>query len=125
MTPSEVGMEDPDLRDIMEREGIDLSNILEQWKKQGVDNVIVEQVDHIRYFFILRVEEKSRGINRMHDEIGHLGIKAGEGNPQHSPKKTRQKKGRKSNNVDLQELGVVLINSGKIKKLFPNSPPHA
>jgi hypothetical protein len=33
MTPSEVGRKDPNLRDILEREGIDLSNILEQWKK--------------------------------------------------------------------------------------------
>jgi hypothetical protein len=29
MTPSEVGTEDPDLRDIVERERIDLPNILE------------------------------------------------------------------------------------------------
>ena len=33
MTPSEVGTEDPDLRDLVEREGIDLMNILEQWKR--------------------------------------------------------------------------------------------
>jgi hypothetical protein len=39
MAPREVGTKDLDLRDIVEREGIDLLNILEQWKKQGVDNV--------------------------------------------------------------------------------------
>jgi hypothetical protein len=33
MTPSEVGTEDPDIRDIMEREGINFQNILDQWKK--------------------------------------------------------------------------------------------
>jgi hypothetical protein len=33
MTPSEVGMEDSDIRDIMEREGINFQNILDQWKK--------------------------------------------------------------------------------------------
>ena len=38
MTPS-VGTKDPDFIDLMEREGIDLPNILEQWKRQGVDNV--------------------------------------------------------------------------------------
>jgi hypothetical protein len=124
MTPSEVGMEDPDLRDIMEREGIDLPNILEQRKKQGVDNVPAEQLDRIQYLFLLREEEKSRGVNLTHSEIGHLGIKAGEGNPQHSPKKMRRKKGKKSNSVALQELGALLINLGKIKNLFPNSPPH-
>ena len=33
MTPIEVGTEDPNLIDIMEREGIGLPNILEQWKR--------------------------------------------------------------------------------------------
>jgi hypothetical protein len=33
MTTSEVGTEDPDLRDLVEREGIYLPNILEQWKR--------------------------------------------------------------------------------------------
>jgi hypothetical protein len=118
MTPREVGTKDPDLRDLVEREGIDLPNILEQWKRQGVDNVPTEQLDRIQYLFLLREEAKARGLKRTHGEIGHLGVKAGEGQPQLSPKQTRRKKGRK------QELGALLINSGKIKKLFPNSPPH-
>jgi hypothetical protein len=42
MTPSKVGTEYPDLRDLVEMEGTDLSNILEQWKRQGVDNVPIE-----------------------------------------------------------------------------------
>jgi hypothetical protein len=79
MTPSEVGTEDPDLRDIVEREGIDLPNILEQWKRQGVDNVPAEQLDRIQYLFLLREEEKSRGTKRVHGEIGHLGFKKGDG----------------------------------------------
>jgi hypothetical protein len=81
MTPSEVGTEDPDLRDIVEREGIDLPNILEQWKRQGVDNVPTRQLDSIQYLFLLREEEKSRGLKCTHKEIGHLGIKVGEGQP--------------------------------------------
>jgi hypothetical protein len=107
----------------VEREGIDLPNILEQWKRQGVDNVPVEQLDRIQYLFLLREEVKSRGIKHMHGEIGHLGIKIGDGQPQHSPKQARRKKGRKSNSVALQELGALLINSGKIKNIFP-TPPH-
>jgi hypothetical protein len=124
MTPSGVGREDPNLRDIVEREGIDLPNILEQWKRQGVDNVPTEQLDRIQHLFLLREEAKSRGIKRTHGEIGHMGIKAGEGQPQLSPKQTRRKKGKKSNNVTLQEPGPLLINLGKITNLFPNSPPH-
>jgi hypothetical protein len=89
MTPSEVGTKDPDLREIMEREGIDLLNILEQWKKQGVDNMPAKQLDRIQYLFLLREEEKTRGIKCTHDEIGHLGIKAREGQSQQSPKQMR------------------------------------
>ena len=81
-----------------------------------------EKIDCIQYLFLLREEAKSRGIKRMHGEIGHLGIKTGDGKPQHSPKKARRKKGRKSNSVALQELEALLINLGKIKNLFPNSP---
>jgi hypothetical protein len=124
MTPSEVGTKYPNLRDIVEREGIDLLNIHEQWKRQGMDNVPMEQLDCIQYLFLLREEAKSRGLKRTHREIGHLGIKVGEVQPQLSPKQTRWKKGRKSNSVALQELRALLINSGKIKKLFPKSPTH-
>jgi hypothetical protein len=86
--------------------------------------VPTEQLYCIQYLFLLREEEKSRGTKCMHGEIGHLGIKIVDEQQQHSPKQARQKKGRKSNNVALQELEALLINSGKIKKLFPNSPPH-
>lgn len=58
----------------------------------------------------------------MHGEIGNLGIKIGDGQPQHSQKQERWKKGRKSNSVALQELGALLINPGNIKKLFPKYP---
>jgi len=124
MTPSEVGTKDLDLRDIMEREGIVLLNILEQWKKQGFDNIPTDQLDHIQYLLLWREEAKTRGTKRMHAEIGNLGIKIGDGQPQHSPKQTRRKKGRKSNNATLDELGALMINSSKIKNIFPNSPPH-
>jgi hypothetical protein len=63
----------------VEREGIDLPNILEQWKRQGVDNVPVEQLERIQYLFLLREEEKSRGLKRTHGEIEHLRIKTSEG----------------------------------------------
>jgi hypothetical protein len=74
--------------------------------------------------FLLREEAKARGLNCTHGEIGHLGVKDGKGQPQLSPKQMQRKKGMKSNSVALQELGALLINLGKIKKLFPNSPTH-
>jgi hypothetical protein len=79
MTSHEVGTEDPDLRDLVEREGIDLPHILEQWKRQGVDNVPTEQLDHIQYMFLLWKEAKAKGWKCTHGEIGHLGVKVGKG----------------------------------------------
>jgi hypothetical protein len=61
MTPSKVVTEDPDLRDLVKGEGIDLPHILEQWKRQGVDNVPTEQLDHIQYMFLLWKEAKAKG----------------------------------------------------------------
>jgi hypothetical protein len=72
MTPREVGTEDLKLRDLVEREGIDLTNILEQWKRQGVDNVPTEQLDRIKYMFLLREEAKASGLKHAHRDIGHL-----------------------------------------------------
>jgi hypothetical protein len=88
MKPSEVGMEDPNLGYIAKREVIDLPKILEQWKRQGVENVPTEQLDCIQYIFLLTEEEKYRGLKNTHREIAHLGIKEGEGQPQLSPKQT-------------------------------------
>jgi hypothetical protein len=86
MTPREVGTKYTDLRDLVEREGIDILNILEQWKIHGVDNVPIEQLDRIQYLFLLREEAKDRGLKRTLGDIGHLGVKDGEGQPQISPK---------------------------------------
>jgi hypothetical protein len=116
MTPSKVGIEYLELKDHVEREGINITNILEQWKRQGVDNVPIEQLDCIQYLFLLREEAKSRFLKHTHGEIGHLEVKADEGKPQLSPKKMWRNKGRKSNSVSLKELGALLIKSGKIKK---------
>jgi hypothetical protein len=59
MTTRKIGMQDPDLIDIVEREGIDLPRMLEQWKRQGIDNVPLEQLDRIQYLFLQREEAKS------------------------------------------------------------------
>jgi hypothetical protein len=86
MTPSKVGTEYPDLKDLVEREGIDLPEILEQWKRQGVDNVPTEKLDCIQYMFLLREESKAKGLMCTHEEIEHLVVKTDGGKPQLSPK---------------------------------------
>lgn len=49
MAPSEVSTKDPDLQEIVEREGMDLKNMVDKWRKKGLDEILVEQVDMIQY----------------------------------------------------------------------------
>jgi hypothetical protein len=60
MTPTEVGTEYPNLIDLVEREGIELPHILEQWKRQGVDKLPTKQLDRIQYLFLLREDAKGK-----------------------------------------------------------------
>ena len=49
MAPSEVSTKDPDLQEIVEREGMDLKNMVDKWRKKGLEEILVEQVDMIQY----------------------------------------------------------------------------
>jgi hypothetical protein len=62
----------------MEREGIDLHNIFDQWIKQGIEAIPPDQLDHVQYIFLMTGKEKSRGIKCMHGEICKLGMKLGD-----------------------------------------------
>jgi len=77
MTPSEVRTKNPDLREIVEWEGIDLPNILEQWKNKGIETIPPDQLDQEKYLFQMREEGKTIGTKCMHGEIGNLGVKSG------------------------------------------------
>lgn len=48
MTPSEVGMEDRDLQEILKRENLDLEKFLEQGTTKGVDSLPQEEFDKVQ-----------------------------------------------------------------------------
>lgn len=52
MTPSEVGMEDHDLQEILERENLDLEKFLEQGTTKGVDSLPQEEFDRLQQLFL-------------------------------------------------------------------------
>ena len=117
MKISEAGTEDLELRDILDREGMDLVNMVEQWKEIGVEHIPEEQINRINFLFLAQEEVGSKGQKRGHGETKGMGIKV-QGLKQSKPKaKPRRKRGRKSNNEALQELGQMLLNSGKMKNL--------
>lgn len=52
MMTSEMGLEDMELSDILEQEGMDLPNMVEQWKKKGIAHKSEEEVNRINTLFI-------------------------------------------------------------------------
>jgi len=88
-----------------------------------METIPSDQLNRIKYIFLMREEDKSRGIKRMHGEIGNIRIRPRDSQQPQSPKQSKRNKGRKPNSVVLQELRALLINSGKIKTLFHTSPP--
>ena len=48
MTPSEAGMEDHELQEILDRENIDLEKFLEQGMTKGVDSLPKEEYDRVQ-----------------------------------------------------------------------------
>ena len=54
MVLSEIGMEDQDLSDILDKEGMDLNTIFEQWKQKWVDHIPKEEIDIVNFLFLSR-----------------------------------------------------------------------
>ena len=52
MTPSEVGTEEHDLQEILERENLDLEKFLEQGTTKGVDSLPQEEFDRVQQLFL-------------------------------------------------------------------------
>lgn len=54
MTLSEVGTEDQDLNDTLEKEGMDLNTIVEKWRQKGGDHLPKEEIDTVKFLFLSR-----------------------------------------------------------------------
>ena len=123
MALTKIGTKDLDLSDILEKEGMDLNTIVEQWKQKGVDHIPEEEIERINFLFLSRQDATLRGQKRNLGATKGLGIKVQTLHHMHSSTKHKNKRGRRTNNEALQELGQMLINSGKMKALeaFPFS----
>ena len=54
MFTNEIGLEDMGLSDMLEQEGMDLPNMVEDWKKKGMEHISEEEVNRINDIFIAR-----------------------------------------------------------------------
>jgi len=66
MTPSEVGTEDHELQEILERENLDLEKFLEQGMTKGVDSLPKEEYERVQ-LFLWRSQLKGSGVKRKHE----------------------------------------------------------
>lgn len=95
MTPSEVGMEDHDLQEILERENIDLEKFLEHGSTKGVDSLPQVEFDRVQQLFLWRSQAKGSGVKINHDSQENRGVKTMEATSGHAPKNLGRKRGRK------------------------------
>ena len=117
MSISEAGTEDIELNDILEREGMDLNTMVEQWKERGLEHIPEEEMERFNFLFLAQQEAETKGQKRGHGATKGLGIKVQGLDQTNQKAKPRCKRGIQSNNEALQELGQMLLKSGKMKPL--------
>jgi len=122
MLISDGGSEDLELEEALAREGMNLPIIAKNWKTQGIENAPEEEIKKINDLFIARQKAEIEKQNRK------LGIARGSGchskglSWNSSNSKQKKRRGRRTSGEELQELGMIMINSGKMKALsaFPS-----
>lgn len=122
MLTNDGGSEDMELEEALARAGLNLPVIVENWKKQGIETVSEEEIKTISDLFTKRQEAE---LERKHRRLG-----VAKGNGFHpkillgntSSSRHKKKRGRKKSNEALQELGMLMITSRKMKALsaFPS-----
>jgi len=102
MFTNEIKLKDMELSDILEQEGMDLPNMVENWKKKGMEHILEEEVRRINDIFIawqwaeMELQSKCLGIAKG------IGV-CTQGLHQNSINYKHQKKrGRRTNNDALQ-----------------------
>lgn len=117
MLTSDGRSEDQEWEEALAREGMNLPVIAENWKARGIENAPEEEIRKVNDLFIARQKEELEKKNRK------LGIV--KGNSFHSKSllwkssssKQKKRRGRRTSGEVLQELDMILINSGKMKPL--------
>lgn len=122
MITSDGGSEEVELNEALEKEGVNLPVMDENWKTQGLEKIPEEELRKISDLFIARQKTELDRKNRR------LGIVTGTGNHSKSIShnltvlKKKKKRGRRTNREVLQDLRILMLNLGKIKALnsFPS-----
>lgn len=117
MLTSDGGSEEQEWENALAREGLNLPAMAENWKAKGIENALEEEVRIVNDLFIARQRAILERQNRK------LGVAKGNSSHSKSPlwktssSKQKRRRGRKTSGEALQELGMIMINSGKMKAL--------
>lgn len=76
MITSEMGIEDMDLSNILEQEGMDLLHMVEKLKKKGIEHIPEEEVNKVNSLFLARQKAKMDMQKRSFGETKGLGVKS-------------------------------------------------
>lgn len=117
MFTSEIGSKDMELSDILEQEGMDLPNMVENWKKKGMEHISKEEVKRINDILIAWQRAEIELQRNSLSTTKGLGVCTKGLHQTSTSSKHRKKRGRRTNNEALQELGQMLLNSGNMKAL--------
>ena len=117
MLTSDAGSEDQEWENALAREGLNLPAMAENWKAKGIENASKEEIRIVNDLFIARKRALLERQNRK------LGVAKGNSSFSRSPlwktssSKQKKRRGRKTSGEALQELGMIMLNSGKMKAL--------
>lgn len=117
MLTSDGGSEDLELNEVLEKEGVNLPDMEKHWRTQGLENIPEEEIKKISDLFIARQQAA------LDKQKKSLGIMKGTGNQSKSlflhslGWKQNKRRGRGTNGEVLHDLGILMINSGKMKDL--------
>jgi len=117
MLISDIGSEEMELNEVLEQEGVNLPDMVEDWRKKGMENISEEEVRKINEIFIAKQKAEMEMQNKNLGIAKGMGLRTKSLLQTSTSSKQRKKRGRRSNNEALQEMGQMLLNSGKKKAL--------
>ena len=102
-------------------EGVDLISVVKEWKKNSIATILEDQIHTIEGEYLLQEELKQGSIQASLGKVERNGILPNLKPGNYYPKGPSRKRGRKTTSRLQQDLGVHLINEGKVKALTINS----
>jgi len=101
MLISDIGSEEMELNEVLEQEGVNLPNMVENRKKQGMENISEEEIRRINELFVARQKEE---MDKQNKNLGIVkGMRLHTKSLLHTStsSKQRKKRGYRSNNEAL------------------------